>query len=63
MHPSLMQIHTEKGIHKGIHLVWIFFHKHSPFTGQQGRGGGGGGGGYLCDSYLPLSPTLQTVRH
>ena len=40
-----MQIHTEKGIHKGIHLVWIFFHKHSPFTGQQGRGRGRGGEG------------------
>ena len=31
--------------------IWVFFHEHSQFTGQQGKGGG-----YLYNSSLPLPP-------
>ena len=42
--------------------IWVFFHEHSRFTGQQGKGRGGGGG-YLFNSSLPLPPASQTLRH
>ena len=38
--------------------IWVFFHIHSRFTGQQGKGGG-----YLFNSSLPLPPVSQTRRY
>ena len=38
--------------------IWVFFHEHSRFTGQQGKGEG-----YLFNSSLPLPPASQTLRH
>ena len=42
--------------------VWVFFHEHSRFTGQQGKGRRRGGG-YPFNSSLPLPPASQTFRH
>ena len=41
-----------------IFFVWVLFHEHSWFTGQQGKGGGD-----LFNSSLPLPPASQTLRH
>ena len=38
--------------------IWVFFHEHSRFTGQQGKGEG-----YLFNSSLPLPPASQTLRY
>ena len=44
--------------------IWVFFHEHSQFTGQQGKWGVGMWvGGYLFNSSLPLPPASQTLRH
>ena len=38
--------------------IWVFFHEHSRFTGQQSKGGR-----YLFNSPLPFPPASETLRH
>ena len=38
--------------------IWVFFHEHSLFTGQHGKGEG-----YLFNSSLLLPPASQTLRN
>ena len=38
--------------------IWVFFHGHSRFTGQQGKGEA-----TSFNSSLPLRPASQTLRH
>ena len=38
--------------------IWVFFHEHSRFTGQQGKGEG-----MYFNSSVPFPPASQTLRH
>ena len=47
---------SEKNSNVFFFSIWVFFHEHSRFTGQQGKRG-------VSIFSLPLPPTSQTLRH
>ena len=49
LRPEVDYTHWKEKFKSIFFSIWVFFHEHSLFTGQQGKGGG-----YLFNSSLPI---------